>query len=377
MAQYTRRKDGRYASFVDNGRDAETGQRIRIPVYGYSIAELEDNKAAVRDALNKGTYANDKGYTVGKWVREFVEVYKTGVVESTLNDYNNIIKNHLTCIEDIRLQDLKKSDVQRCLNQASKYVDIPRRIKILLNAALETAIDDGLLYKNVCRSIKVSAPASSNKTRALTDQERKALPNIDFTSKEKAFLYILWYTGMRPEEARGLMRSDIDLRNNIISVNRVVVYPDKNQAHIEPRSKSDAGIRTIPILTPLAAPLRDFLKEGVGLYLFSNSEGNVMSYSTYRNFCKRIYNKINLALGGTNDHIVKKKKVAGIKATDLTPYVFRHEYATILYYSGIDIKEAARLMGHESTKLILETYAELDAKKSNSTSKLESYLSNY
>ena len=102
-----------------------------------------------------------------------------------------------------------------------------------------------------------------------------------------------------------------------------------------------------------------------------------MSYSTYRNFWKRIYNKINLALGGTNDHIVKKKKVAGIKATDLTPYVFRHEYATILYYSGIDIKEAARLMGHESTKLILETYAELDAKKSNSTSKLESYLSNY
>ncbi len=376
MAQYKRRKDGRYETKVDNGRDAETGQRIRIPVYGYSIQELEDNKAAVRDALNKGTYANDRGFTVGKWVREYVEVYKVGCADSTINDCNNIIKNHLGCIEDIRLQDLKKSDVQRCINNASHYSDIPRRIRLLLNESLEAAIDDGLIYKNVCRSVKIpQSPAAD--TRALTDLERNAIPKIDFSPMEKAFVYLLWYTGMRPEEARGLMLSDIDLRQSIISVNRVVVYPDKNQPQILPRTKSDAGIRTIPILSPLSSPLRDFMKEVKGLYLFSNDNGNVMSYSTYRNFWKRIYNKINVKLGGTKDRTVKGQKIKGIKATDLTPYVFRHEYATILYYSGIDIKEAARLMGHESTKLILEVYAELDAKKSNSTSKLESYLQSY
>lgn len=82
-------------------------------------------------------------------------------------------------------------------------------------------------------------------------------------------------------------------------------------------------------------------------------------------------------MGGTNDRVIKKEKIKGIKATDLTPYVFRHEYTTILYYSGIDIKETARMMGHEFTKLILEVYAELDAKKCNSTSKLESFLANY
>ena len=37
----------------------------------------------------------------------------------------------------------------------------------------------------------------------------------------------------------------------------------------------------------------------------------------------KIYDKLNEALGGN----------ANFKATDITPYVFRHEYATVLYYS--------------------------------------------
>ena len=376
MSKYKRRKDGRYYTFIENGVDSETGKRIRIPVYGYSIQELEDNKAATRDALNKGIYANDRGLTVGAWCQEYIDVYKSGKVKSTINDCNNIIKNHLGCIKDIRLQDLKKSDVQKCINNAAGKHDIQRRIRLLLNEALETAIEDGLIYKNVARKVTVpKAPATQS--RALSDKERKVISKLDFTAKEKAFVYILWYTGLRPEEARGLQISDINLRNQTISVNRVVVYPDKNQAHIEARTKTSAGKRTIPILSPLTAPLSNFLKEVDGLYLFTDKNGSVMSYSAYRNFWKGIYNKINLALGGTNDRVIKKEKVKGIKATNLTPYVFRHEYATILYYSGIDIKEAARMMGHESTKLILEVYAELDAKKSNSTSKLESFLSNY
>ena len=54
--------------------------------------------------------------------------------------------------------------------------------------------------------------------------------------------------------------------------------------------------------------------------------------------------------------------------------MFRHEYATMLYYSGIDLKEAARLMGHTDIKLILEIYADLDSKLSKSTDKLEQFL---
>jgi integrase len=78
----------------------------------------------------------------------------------------------------------------------------------------------------------------------------------------------------------------------------------------------------------------------------------------------KIYDKINEVLGGN----------ANFKATDITPYVFRHEYATVLYYSEVDVKDAARLMGHKDTRLILDVYAELDEGRSNSTEKIAKFL---
>lgn len=112
------------------------------------------------------------------------------------------------------------------------------------------------------------------------------------------------------------------------------------------------------------------------LYLFTQTNGELHTKTTYRHFWKKIYDKINLQLGGRNQ-IKKRGEIIQeeIKETDITPYVFRHEYATILYYSGIDIKEATRLMGHTDTAMILNVYAELDKKKSSSKDKLTKYLS--
>ena len=46
----------------------------------------------------------------------------------------------------------------------------------------------------------------------------------------------------------------------------------------------------------------------------------------------------------------------------------------MLYYSEVDMKEAVRLMGHSDEKKIIEIYAHLDKLKSNSRSKLNSYI---
>ena len=58
----------------------------------------------------------------------------------------------------------------------------------------------------------------------------------------------------------------------------------------------------------------------------------------------------------------------------LSAHVFRHEYATILYYSGIDILEAIRLFGHADSKTMTDIYAELRKEESNSKDKLNQYL---
>lgn len=76
-------------------------------------------------------------------------------------------------------------------------------------------------------------------------------------------------------------------------------------------------------------------------------------------------------MGGT-PKVMKGKRVidAGIAATDLTPYIFRHNYSTMLYYLKVDVKEAARIMGHSNIKVTLEIYTHLDSLKSTTQEKI-------
>ena len=59
---------------------------------------------------------------------------------------------------------------------------------------------------------------------------------------------------------------------------------------------------------------------------------------------------------------------------DLTAHIFRHNYATMLYYSGISLKKAAALMGHADTKMIMEVYSHLNEQKEQTETKLNSFI---
>ena len=55
-AKYKKRKDGRYQTYVEIGRD-ENGKRVREAVYGRTIQELEDNITSIKLRIkNKTTF---------------------------------------------------------------------------------------------------------------------------------------------------------------------------------------------------------------------------------------------------------------------------------------------------------------------------------
>ena len=55
-AKYKKRKDGRYCTKIDTGRDPQTGKRRYQMVYAKTIAELEKKRAEIITSLNKGLY---------------------------------------------------------------------------------------------------------------------------------------------------------------------------------------------------------------------------------------------------------------------------------------------------------------------------------
>jgi integrase len=149
------------------------------------------------------------------------------------------------------------------------------------------------------------------------------------------FPYLILYTGLRRGEALALTARDIDFKNNRITVNKSVYY-EHNKPRIK-QPKTDAGIRTVPLLLPLKEPLRKYCKAHKG-YLFCDDEGELLP--EYR----------------VEDLLIAYRKATGC---DFTPHQLRHAFATvILYENGIAAKDAQAVLGHAQVSTTLDIYTE-------------------
>lgn len=382
MAKYQKRKDGRYYTSIPSGEFTENGKEIRIPVYGRTIAEFEANKDAIKAQLLTGTYSNDKGTTFSEYKWQWYETYikNTELSHARKSLYHNTLKNHTSLLDSLPLGTIKKSHVQNGYNMLNGHADLQHEYKIAVNQIFKAAVEDGLISRNPADSLTI-ARNKRKKKRALTKIERDAIAKADFTLKEQCFVLILMYAGLRREEILALTRSDVDLSSDTISVNNIVEFIGE-KPNFRDSAKTPQGERIIDILSPLKPVLTEYINQLDGLILFPNNAGTLMSKTQYRRFFEKIKIKINSAAGGKHHYekLIKGKYTRYELVFDvdmcqgLSAHVFRHEYATILYYSGIDLLEAIRLFGHADSKTLTDIYAELRKDESRSKEKLNEYV---
>ena len=374
MAKYSKRKDGRYYTSIPTGEYNSEGKEIRASVYGRTVAEFEANKAEVLDRINKNIYTNDKGMLFKDYKWTWFKTYKSGKSHNTQEGYRNILKNHTAVLDNLTLGKIRKSDVQLGYNKLRGHADLQRRYKQTLNQIMKCAIDDGYIYKNVAENLDTDR-STKTKKRALTKAERIAIKSADFTLKERAFEAILHYAGTRREEIAALTIFDIDFANETININKAIEWIGERPRLKD--TKSFAGERQIPILDPLMPLLKEYMSCIDTTILFPNTSGEYLSKTQYRRLFETIKRKINTAAGGKHKWENGKLIYTIDMCRGLSSHVFRREFATILYYSGVDILDAIRIFGHADAREMLEIYAELRVDESNSKSKINTYLEQY
>lgn len=373
MPKYKKRKDGRYAAQVTVGVDPKSGKIQKKTVYALTIAELESKKAHLLHDLQNGTYANDKGLTVAKYANQWLRVSMSGKSQASKDRYAGLIKNHMKYIGGLKLAQLRKSDVLVELNDLEDKKETQRLLLTCIRQIINAAIDDGLISRDVTRNIKLAPAPAREEKEPLSSRELEAIQAADLDMRQRCFINVLLYTGMRKGEAFALRKADIDLRAGEIRVTHSVTYIDNEPVIKMPKTR--AGIRSVPILAELRQILQEYMKT-CPMYLFGDPEsGKLLTAGQARSFWETIYRKISDAAGcirKTSD----QKKV--IYVTDpmkgLTCHRFRHNFASILYYAGVDVKDAARILGHENINITLQIYTHLDQEKSASAEKIEQYL---
>ena len=379
-ARYKKNSRGVYHTRLSTGKFTDEGKPIILDLYSsISSADLERKVAEAKYKLQIGEYSAPSNITFRMYSEKWLSIYTVGLADKTIEFYTQLLHSINKDIGHIKLQQLQVSDL---MNMISIHIEHYRTISGMLQLTrriLKQAIKDKIIHDDISDGIRIKKPVKKESRRALYDYEKEAIQKSDFTSKQKAYIYILFYTGLRKEEALGLMPNDFDFKKKLVTVNRALqVGKNRTLTKIKP-PKNDSSIRSVPIPDEAIPFLKSYINTLDSIYLFTSPEGELMTQSQYRRFWDGILFALNKAAMPENQFklimkIPSKNRKPNYKINTLTSYIFRHNYGTMLYYSGISLKQAVKLMGHTDEKMLIQIYAHLDSQKEQLSEKINNNI---
>ncbi len=186
MFKYTKRKDGRLMKRVSLNGTLKT-------IYSDNPKDLERQYIELKHLSNKGVVISDENMTVSTWAQKWLDTYKADKEYATKKMYSDSIRLHINpYIGNIPLKLLKQSDILNMLNELTKK-GITRKKDVAfltIKQILDKAVENDLIYKNVCVGIKIKKHKASEK-EPLTDkviEEIKKLSRNDFNAFMMLFL---------------------------------------------------------------------------------------------------------------------------------------------------------------------------------------------
>ena len=124
-----------------------------------------------------------------------------------------------------------------------------------------------------------------------------------------------------------------DISGNVLTINRAVYLSHNRVCVEEGEAKTEASLRSVPLLPELAYRLEHLPHKGE--FLFSTKNGTLLHP---RNF-SRDY-----------DSFFRQLRDAEPSVRHLSPHCCRHTFATLTRESGADFRVVQELLGHTDIK---------------------------
>ena len=160
-------------------------------------------------------------------------------------------------------------------------------------------------------------------------------------------------------EVCALTPEDINLKNNVICVRNTVTRGIDYSVKVGNRTKTQNGIRDVPIQPLLVDTLKKVLDDYV------ENKDNLLFYNT--NMDRPVSTQ------QVNDYFHRLCDKAGLKPTGGT-HTLRHTFVTRCIESNIPVHIISKWVGHKSVNITLDTYTDVFAKMNkNAIEKLADY----
>ena len=360
-------QDGRWRAAVSVGKGTN-GKPKRKTFTAATRREVAEQMTAALGDRQRGINIAPGKQTVGEFLSSWLrDVVKPGVRPKTYRTYADFVKLHLApALGSIQLAKLAPQRVRVFLNEklatpqpSRKKVKpgdtpepgkplSPRTVKhllVTLRGALESAVKDGLIPRNVAAVVD---PPSIAKPQMKTFSAEQARTFLDALAGDR--LEALFSTAIalayRQGEALGLQWPDVDLVNSTLTVRQSIQRID-GKLTITPTKKDRVHTVNLPAVTR-SVLVAHRAKQGEEKrlagsrwqetgFVFTTTIGTPVDA---RSVIRRFHS------------ILKTTGLPRIRFHDL-----RHSAATLLLAQGVSARYISDLLGHSQVSFTMQTYA--------------------
>ena len=349
-----RRKDGLYQ--VELRYKAADGTAKKKSFYGKTQAEANAKKRAFERDLEAGLKADDKT-AFAAYADHWLATYKADLRPATKATYQHDVDLMKDFFKGKKLREIMLSDVQAWINTRSGLsASAIKKSAMTARALFEAARQDRLILFNPCDRLAVPS-GTAGTHRALTPEERAFLTSHCQDHRFYFAAMLMLYAGLRRGEVMALRYDrDVDLDRLEIHIRESAHIDEHGTGYFVDSPKSEASVRTVPILPPLDTILASAPKKGLVL---TSADGKFMTESAFSR-CLESY-RVNLEqeLNGTSRRWATPEQLARWKTFPLKCHDLRHTFCTMLYDADVDVKTAQLWMGHADVMVTMRIYTHL------------------
>ena len=338
------------------GLDELTGKQRYIRRQGFkSEKDAKTELLKIKYLVSTNQYFKSvKSGKFGDVLDEWLALHKETVKASTWQFIELRANKHVRpYFKDMYVDKITLRQCQDFVNKTFKVAPVAYVYSVsIVKNTLDYALRLGMIESNPMLYVikpKKQANISDNHGNYYNKDELKKFLDVakNTNLKKYALFRLLAYSGMRIGECLALTWHDLDYKNNTIAINKTLARTNNGIKIQTPKTKASNRVisldnETIQVLKMWQLEQRkQLLKVGINAMdskqlIFSNGKNSFIIVPTVRLAIKQIAKK------------------AGIHS--ITTHGFRHTHATLLFASGLDIKQVQARLGHSNVQTTLNIY---------------------